>query len=294
MKIAYLDCFSGISGDMCLGALVGAGVDLDVLREHLARLPVHGYEIRREKIRRGGLAAENIVVEVFEPDQPERHLGDIEGIIGSSDLPEAVKAKSIAVFRCLAEAEARVHGIGREEVHFHEVGAVDAVVDVVGTVTGFALLGVEKVYASPLPLGRGFIRCRHGLVPSPAPATLEILKNVPVYGTAVEAELVTPTGAALAATLAGAFVPFPSMVVTAIGYGSGKTDLEHPNLLRLVVGEACGDELPPAHAEDSHTHRDAHDHGEGHSHPHPPSHGHTHTHGRRSVPEHPPAGGRES
>ncbi|HUW64087.1 MAG TPA: nickel pincer cofactor biosynthesis protein LarC [Spirochaetia bacterium] len=285
MKIAYFDCFAGISGDMCLGALVDAGVDFAVLREELAKLPVDGYEIRQEKTRPNGITAENIFVEVREKDQPERHLADIEQIIGQSSLPEDVKKKSMAVFQRLAVAEAHVHDTLPERIHFHEVGAVDAIVDVVGTVLGLSLLGVEKVYASPLPLGKGFIECRHGIIPSPAPATLEVLKNVPVYGTGIEGELVTPTGAALAFTLASEFIPFPPMVIETVGYGSGKKKMRHPNLLRLVLGqsyEGTTAGLPTCHRTAEH----AHTHGHVHTHAHAHGHDGEHEHRHGPAPEH--------
>jgi len=237
VKAAYFDCFSGISGDMCLGALAGAGVDLRSLGETLAVLPVGGYALREEKIERDGIEASNVFVDLAEKEQPCRRLADIREIIAGSPLPEEVKEKSMAVFNRLAAAEAAVHGTVPEHIHFHEVGAVDAIVDIVGTVLGLKVLGVDRVYASPLPLGKGFIRCVHGIIPNPAPATLEILRGVPVYGTAVEEELVTPTGAALIATLADAFVEMPAMLVERIGYGAGKKEMKHPNLLRLVVGE---------------------------------------------------------
>ncbi|WP_243113666.1 nickel pincer cofactor biosynthesis protein LarC [Desulfofundulus salinus] len=240
MKVAYFDCFSGISGDMCLGALIGAGVDFEQLVGELKKLPVEGYRLRLEKVKRNGISAINFFVDVDAHGQPDRHLKDIEEIISQSSLPEEVKEKSKAVFHCLARAEAGVHDTTPERIHFHEVGAVDAIIDVVGTVLGLHLLGVEKVIVSPLPMGRGLIRCMHGLIPSPAPATLEILseRKVPVYGTGVNGELVTPTGAALAATLGDAFGEMPPMTVTRAGYGAGKKTFKHPNLLRVIIGEA--------------------------------------------------------
>lgn len=240
MKTAYFDCFSGVSGDMCLGALVGAGVDFDRLCQGLAGLALDGYELRREKVRRAGIAAENILVETSTQGQPLRHLSDIEQIIAASDLPETVKSKSKQVFRTLAWAEARVHGTSPEKIHFHEVGAVDAIVDVVGTVLGLHLLEAEAVFVSPLPLGSGFIHCQHGIIPAPAPATLEILTGarVPVYDAGVRIETVTPTGAALVTTLSEGRVGLPAMTVDRVGYGAGKNEYDRPNLLRLIVGDA--------------------------------------------------------
>ncbi|BAF60810.1 hypothetical protein PTH_2630 [Pelotomaculum thermopropionicum SI] len=311
MKIAYFDCFSGISGDMCLGALISAGVDFERLRKELSGLPVEGYSIRCEKVKRNGITAASVFVDLLDEKQPERHLADIHQIIDGSALPEAVKEKSKAVFNRLAAAEAKVHDTAPEHIHFHEVGAVDAIVDVVGTVLGLHLLGVDRVYSSPLPMGKGFIKCMHGIIPSPAPATLEILQDIPIYGTGIEGELVTPTGAALISTLADAFTELPALTVEKIGYGAGKKVMEHPNLLRLIVGELY--EAVPAgplpchgghdhehvhahphdheravhvhdhehsHGHIRHSHRHAHGHGHGHQggHEHDRSHGHVHEH----------------
>jgi len=228
MKIAYFDCFSGISGDMCLGALVDAGVDLSLIKEGLSTLPVDGYELRLEKAQRNGIAASNVFVDLIEGRQPVRRLPEIQKIIVSSALPEKVQAKSMEVFNRLAAAEAAVHGVPVDSVHFHEVGAVDAIVDVAGTVLGISLLQVEKVYSSPLPVGKGFVRCMHGILPSPAPAALDILKGIPIYGTGIEEELVTPTGAALIASLAEAFTDLPSLAIEKIGYGAGKKNMDQP------------------------------------------------------------------
>lgn len=261
MKIAYFDCFSGISGDMCLGALINAGVDFDVLKRELSKLPLQGYALRYEKVRRNGITAVNFFVDMLDVQQPARRLADIKKIIEDSDLPDKVKEKSITVFDSLAAAEATVHDTTPEQVHFHEVGAVDAIIDVVGAVLGLSLLGVQQVYASPLPMGKGFIRCMHGLIPLPAPATLEILRSVPVYGAGIEGELVTPTGAALISTLAEAFIDLPSLVVEKVGYGAGKIVMEHPNVLRLIIGNKT----------DRHHHHYKHSHSDGeHIHPHQP------------------------
>lgn len=238
MRIAYFDCFSGISGDMCLGALVSAGVDFDLLKRELNKLPVGGYELYRDVVKRNGIAAANVHVELLEEKQPERHLADIIKIISGSDLPPEVKEKSQAVFKRLAEAESAIHATAPEAVHFHEVGAVDAIVDVVGTVLGLHLLAVDKVFASPLPMGKGFIKCMHGVIPSPAPATLEVLLGVPVYGSGIEEELVTPTGAALISVLADDFIDLPALIVEKVGYGAGKKIMAHPNLLRLILGKS--------------------------------------------------------
>ncbi|MBM4465372.1 MAG: nickel pincer cofactor biosynthesis protein LarC [Chloroflexi bacterium] len=233
MKLAYLDCPSGISGNMVLGAMLDAGLELDTLKEALAGLKISGYEIEARKVRRKELAGTLVDVRTSE-GQVKRHLDDILEIIGESALPEDAKERAGAIFTRLAEAEARVHGVSVEEIHFHEVGGLDAIVDVVGSVIGLKLLGIEEVYSSPLHLGRGFVECAHGFLPVPAPATLELVKGVPVYGWDVEAELVTPTGAAIISALAK-FDPPPPMRVERIGYGAGHRDLPIPNLLRLVV-----------------------------------------------------------
>jgi uncharacterized protein (TIGR00299 family) protein len=233
MKLAYFDCPSGISGNMILGALLDAGLELDALKEALAALKISGYEMEATKVQRKGLAGTLVDVRVSE-DQTARHLGDILEIIGESTLPSDVKEKAATVFTRLAEVEAKMHGVSVEEIHFHEVGSLDAIVDVVGAIIGLKLLGVEEVYSSLLHLGKGFVKCAHGLIPVPAPATLELVKGLPVYGWDIEAELVTPTGAAIISTLAKFDLP-PPMRVERIGYGAGHRDLPIPNLLRLVV-----------------------------------------------------------
>ncbi len=261
MKIAYFDCFSGISGDMCLGALVSAGVDFELLKKELDKLHVGGYELYRDVVKRNGIAAVNVHVQLLEEKQPERHLADIIEIISGSDLPPEVKVQSQAVFSRLAEAEAAIHATATEAVHFHEVGAVDAIVDVVGTVLGLHLLTVDKVFASPLPMGKGFIKCAHGVIPSPAPATLEVLLGVPVYGSDIEEELVTPTGAALISVLADDFIDLPALIVEKVGYGAGKKIMAHPNLLRLILGESYKSKI----LEPVFSCHGAHGHGHSHA-----------------------------
>jgi len=236
MKIAYFDCFSGISGDMILGALVDAGLPVERLKAELAHLSVSGYTLSAQTVRRRGLRGTHVEVQVSEQGV-ERHLFEVEAIIESSGLPETVKTQALAIFRRLAQAEAQVHGVPVETVHFHEVGAVDAIVDVVGAVVGLRALGVERVYASPVHVGRGTVECAHGTLPVPAPATLHLLQQVPIYGRDIEAELVTPTGAAILTTLAEGFGAVPPMQVEQVGYGAGSRDLPLPNLLRVSIGE---------------------------------------------------------
>jgi uncharacterized protein (TIGR00299 family) protein len=232
----YFDCFSGISGDMALGALLDAGLPLDALQAELEKLGVAGWSIAAERGMRRYLAGTRALVHA--PEQPtHRHLADVRAIVESSALAPHVQERSLRVFALLAEAEGQVHGIPAEQVHFHEVGALDAIVDIVGVVAGLALLGVEEVYASPLPLGSGWTRAAHGQLPLPAPATLALLAGAgaPTLPDDTPAELVTPTGAALLAGLAS--FRRPPMRITRVGYGLGKRDLERPNALRVWLGE---------------------------------------------------------
>jgi hypothetical protein len=221
---------------MVLGALLDAGLEIHQLRTELAHLPISGYTVEAEPVRRRGLRGTHVTVNVTE-QAVERHLADVEAIIQDSDLPESVKTPSRATFQRLAEAEAAVHGLPVEKIHFHEVGAVDAIVDVVGAAIGLSLLGIDRIYASPVHVGCGTVTCAHGTLPVPAPATMELLRDVPIYGRDVEAELVTPTGAAILTTLAKGFGAAPPMRVNHVGYGAGTRELPIPNLLRLSIGE---------------------------------------------------------
>jgi hypothetical protein len=238
--IAYLDCYSGISGDMALGALLDAGLDLDELRRALRQLPVEGYRLEAAPLVSHGIGGTRLSVVLEETVQTHRHLEDIEALIGRAALGDEVKGPSVAVFRRLAEAEARVHAEPVAQVHFHEVGALDAIIDVVGTVWGLARLGVGELYVSPLPTGSGKVRSAHGLLPVPAPATLELARRAgaPLVPSTAEAELTTPTGAALATTL-GTFRQ-PAMTVERIGYGFGRKELPWANALRLWLGQPVG------------------------------------------------------
>lgn len=238
--IAYLDCFSGISGDMLLGALVDAGVALDDLRADLSSLPLSGYEVQASQVVRQGIAGTHVVVSIG-GEHAHRGLREVLGIIEGGDLPSEVVEQSRRIFTRLAEAEGRVHNRPAEEVHFHEVGAVDAIVDVVGACCGLRRLGITQVHASPLPLGGGWVESAHGRLPVPAPATVELLKGVPAYGGPVEAELVTPTGAAIVTTLCESYGPMPPLTVRGVGWGAGSREFEHPNLLRLIFGEAAAE-----------------------------------------------------
>lgn len=239
MKLAYFDCFSGISGDMALGALVHSGVPLEHLREELNGLDVPGWEIRAENVWKNGVAATYVRVQTQET-HTHRSLSTIEGILQKSKLATPVRAQANAIFRKLGEAEAAVHDVPIEKIHFHEVGAVDAIVDIVGACIGFHFLGIERFACSPLNVGGGTAKMAHGVLPVPAPATARLLLGKPTYSTGVQKELVTPTGAAIVATLCDAFGPQPPMTVSALGYGAGSADLEgQPNVLRLMVGDAA-------------------------------------------------------
>ncbi|MGQ9461589.1 MAG: nickel pincer cofactor biosynthesis protein LarC [Candidatus Fervidibacter sp.] len=243
MVCVFLDCFAGISGDMMLGALIDAGAPVNDLLVGLRSLPISGWDLKVERVRKGTIAATSITVIANEHRHHERHFPEIKELIASSDLPEPVKAKSITVFQLLAEAEAKVHGISVNEVHFHEVGAVDSIVDIVGSVYGLHLLGVESVFASAVPFTRGRVKTAHGELPVPAPATLELLGGIPTHPLDINAELVTPTGAALLKGLAESFGLPPPFTPQRIGYGAGKQDLPFPNILRVVIGEMSS-ELP--------------------------------------------------
>lgn len=237
MTLAYFDCFSGISGDMTLGALIHLGVPADWLNAQLGQLPLSGFDIRVHDVAPHGIQAVRAEVIIADDRQPHRHHRQIVEAITQSPFPRQVKSNSLAVFDRIAEAEARIHGCDKEAVHFHEVGAVDALVDIVGSCLAVDYLGIDRIRVSPLPLGSGFVRCRHGVLPVPAPATMEILKDIPVYSGEQSHELVTPTGAALAAVLADDFGPMPMMKAEKIGYGAGTYELDNqPNLLRIVLG----------------------------------------------------------
>ncbi len=235
MKTAYFDCFSGISGDMVLGALVDLGLPVEKLKSELHKLNLFDYQIEAKKVAKQGIVSTQIKVHVKE-GKKERRLEDILSILDKSKLEEKVKERSRAIFTRLASAEAKIHGKDVQKIHFHELGGVDTIIDVVGAVAGMKYLGVEKVYSSPLPVGRGFVKCAHGILPVPAPATLELLKEVPVYDSNIEAELVTPTGAAIIRNLAENFGQMPPMKIESIGYGAGQRDLPIPNLLRVSLG----------------------------------------------------------
>lgn len=239
MRIAYLHCATGISGDMTLAALIDAGVDESRIREAIASLNLPGVELSIEQVVKGGFRARRL--KVHHPEQhAHRHYGDIEQIVNNAGaLTPAQKTLALKMFRAVAEAEAHVHGSTFDQVHFHEVGAIDSIVDIVGVAVGFDLLAVDQVVCSPIPTGHGHVKIAHGVCPIPAPGTAELLKGIPLTDVPIEAELTTPTGAAIVKTLAGAFGPLPPMSIEQVGYGAGTMEFdERANILRLFVGEA--------------------------------------------------------
>ena len=234
--IAYFDCFSGISGDMTLGALTDLGVPLEWLKEKLAEIPLEGFDISIKKELRQGIHAKRVHVSVA-ADLPSRTYADIRKLIQNSRLPTRVKETALAVFDKVAAAEAKIHHELKDQIHFHEVGALDSIIDIVGTALCIDYLGIDKIFSSKIPLGKGFVSGRHGVLPVPAPATVEILKHIPVYGSGIDQELVTPTGAAIIAALADGFCDLPAMKIEKIGYGAGQRDnTPTPNLLRIIKG----------------------------------------------------------
>lgn len=236
MRVLYLDCFAGIAGNMLLGALLDVGADQDMVKRGLSSLPIQGYTFEARKGSSCGIAATCVHIKNTD-EQPHRHLQDILDLIEQGDLADGVKDNAQKIFRRLAEAEAKVHGMSPEQIHFHEVGAIDSICDIVGCLIALDSLNVEQVICSPLPLSLGTVRCEHGLFPVPAPATLELIKGVPTRKTEIEGELVTPTGAALATILADSFSSFPAMTVEQVGYGMGTRDYDFPNVLRAIIGK---------------------------------------------------------
>ena len=235
MKTAYIDCFSGISGDMFLGALIDTGINLEYLKKELKKLNLTGYEISAKKTDKNHITATKLTITVKE-HQPHRHLKDINSIIDASTLDEDIKTTSKNIFHKLAKAESKIHNKDINCIHFHEVGALDSILDIVGATIALKKLNITKIYTSPLPLGTGFIKCAHGTIPLPAPATAELLKGIPVYQTSTKGELVTPTGAAIITTITNRFTQMPPMKLEQTGYGAGTRDYDHPNLLRIFIG----------------------------------------------------------
>jgi uncharacterized protein (TIGR00299 family) protein len=239
MKIAYFDCFSGASGDMILGALLDAGLPLEHLKQELAKLGLSHYSVNKTAVVKNGIRGSQALIRVEQDHHHHhRHLSDITAIIEKSTLAPVIKKDGIRIFRRLAEAEARVHDTSPENIHFHEVGAMDAIIDVVGSVIGIHTLGIDTIICSPLHVGSGTVECAHGTLPVPAPATAELILGKPVYSTGIQGELLTPTGAAILTTLASDFGSLPPMTVEQIGHGAGTADLSIANMLRVFIGSA--------------------------------------------------------
>ncbi|HVB87369.1 MAG TPA: nickel pincer cofactor biosynthesis protein LarC [Candidatus Dormibacteraeota bacterium] len=237
IRSAYFDCFSGISGDMVLGALVDAGADLRAIEAELRRLGLEGWKISASKVQRGPIFATHVKVET-EEQHHHRGLSIILKRINDAKLAPRAAERARNIFTRLAEAEAHVHQVPIEQVHFHEVGAVDSIVDIVGAAIGFEMLGIDEFACSPLDVGAGQVKTAHGLLPVPAPATAELLRGAPTFSSGLRRELVTPTGAAIATTLSSRYAEMPAMTLLAIGYGAGSADnAEKPNVLRLLIGE---------------------------------------------------------
>jgi uncharacterized protein (TIGR00299 family) protein len=236
MKIAYFDCFSGVSGDMLLGAMVDAGLSEAELKERLSALHLPGFDLSTRKVIKNGISATKVDVAVTD-EVAERRLPEILEVVEKSELPQGIKERAVAILKNLGEVEAKIHGMSSDQVHLHELGGLDTIVDVVGALAGLEALGVGQVHASPLPLGRGFTLGAHGQLPLPAPATMALLEGIPVVGSDLDVELVTPTGAAILAGTVAAFGPIPAMRLVTTGYGAGGRDLPIPNVLRLLLGE---------------------------------------------------------
>lgn len=238
MRVCYLDCFSGISGNMVLGALIDIGLPKSILLEEVAKLGIEPFNMEVKRHERMRIYGTHVKVRVREGDRPQRSYREIKRMIEESPLDQPVKERSLDIFHRLASAEARIHGEKIDEVHFHEIGALDSIVDVVGTAIGVNYLAIEQVFASRIPVGSGFVRGQHGRLPVPAPATLEILKGIPIYPSSLNEEMVTPTGAAILASLAAGFGDIPEMRIESLGYGVGdKVFEEIPNVLRIILGE---------------------------------------------------------
>ncbi|NWK54395.1 nickel pincer cofactor biosynthesis protein LarC [Verrucomicrobiaceae bacterium N1E253] len=235
MKTAYFDCIAGASGDMLLGALIDAGLPVADLESELSKLNLDDFHLHVGKVMKNAFAATKVDVHAHD-HAPERHLKDLCEVVENSGVSDRVKERAVRVFTRICQEEARIHNMAVDEVHLHEVGGVDAIVDVVGVLAAVELMGIERVTVSPLPMGRGFIHGAHGQIPLPAPATLGLLKGVPICGSPIDVEFVTPTGAALLTELADAWGVLPSMTLQEVGYGAGTRDLEIPNVLRVLIG----------------------------------------------------------
>jgi len=238
MRIAYFDCFSGASGDMILGSLIDAGLSARRLREELRKLRIPTIHLKVKKVLKAGISATQVIVGGKEK-RSHRNLREILRIVERSSVEPDVKKKSEEIFKRIASVESKIHQTPMDEIHFHELGGLDSIVDIVGSVWGLQQLGIEKVHVSKVNVGAGFVKCEHGVLPVPAPATLSLMEGKPIYSSGVERELLTPTGAAILTTLGSEFGPIPPIHVEKIGCGAGRDDLPHPNLLRLIIGTAA-------------------------------------------------------
>ncbi|MBK9316227.1 MAG: nickel pincer cofactor biosynthesis protein LarC [Acidobacteria bacterium] len=253
-KTLYLDCFSGASGDMLVGAMLDCGLEFDFLKDELAKLGVSGYDLSLTRVDRSGISSSKFDVHLHHDHSHDHHHGhhhhhhehrgltEIKRIIGESHLSDAVKERSLTIFQRIGEAESKIHNVPIETVHFHEVGAIDSIVDIIGASIGIEALGIEQIFSSPLHVGAGTFTCAHGTYPVPGPATAEILRDVPIYSGEIQGELVTPTGAAIIATMAAGYGPMPMMRVDRVGYGAGTREYpKFPNVLRVILGRMVGD-----------------------------------------------------
>jgi len=239
LRAAYFDCYSGISGDMILGALVDLGVDPGKIRKALKTLDLKGYKLKTSRVQRGLIAGTKVQVSLTKSSHhPARKYSDIKKLIADSDLSSTAKKNSLEIFKRIAQVEAAIHDTTMEKIHFHEIGAVDSIVDIVGGVVAIESLKLDKIYASPLNVGEGFVQCAHGCLPVPAPATLKLLQGIPVFSNGIKKELTTPTGAAMIGFYADKFGSLPAMKIVGDGYGAGDHIIaEMPNMLRVVLGE---------------------------------------------------------
>jgi len=239
MRIGYFDCFSGASGDMILGSLIDAGLSARRLREELKKIRIPTIQLKVKKVLKRGISATQVIVEGKKERRSHRNLKEIMRIVERSGVKAEVKERSREIFKRIALVESKIHQTPMEEIHFHELGGLDSIVDIVGSVWGLQQLGIEKIHVSKVNVGAGFVKCEHGILPVPAPATLALMEGKPIYSSGVERELLTPTGAAILTTLGSEFGPIPSIHVERIGYGAGRDHLLHPNLLRLIIGTSA-------------------------------------------------------
>ncbi|MGD9677499.1 MAG: nickel pincer cofactor biosynthesis protein LarC [Vulcanibacillus sp.] len=264
MKIVYFDCFSGISGDMTLASLIDAGANKDYIESELKKLPIEPFSLEIHQVLKKGISASKLEIQTDSTITPfRRTYTDIVDMIKNSGLSEAVKARSIKIFENIGIAEAKIHNISIQKVHFHEIGAIDSIIDIIGVSLALEDLKIEQIYSTQIPLGAGKIKIEHGIYPNPAPATLEILKGVPVYFSKINSEMTTPTGASIIASLTTDF-SLPSMVIESIGYGAGTKDLhDRPNVLRAIIGKVQDFSYKESHFqihEHHHTHEEIHPH----------------------------------